>query len=129
MISAFTTDLFNSSFQNFKYTGAFGLFKTNKYILFQIEDGIDLNILGIIPAIILGVVGGLMGYLFISLNLKLARLRDHLVSKIPNNQLVKVLQMTEPMLIILIYTSLSILLPALFSCTPMSCIMQLGRCL
>ena len=75
MISAFTTDLFNSSFQNFQYTGSFGLFKTNKYILFQIEDGIDLNILGIIPAVILGVLGGLFGSLFIKLNLKLAQLR------------------------------------------------------
>ena len=72
MVSAFTTDLLNSSFKNFQYSGDFGLFKTSQYILFQIEDGIDLNILGLIPSIILGVIGGLFGSLFIFINLKLA---------------------------------------------------------
>ena len=127
MVSAFTTDLFNSSFQNFEYSGAFGLFKTNKYILFKIDDGIDLNILGIIPAMILGVLGGLLGSLFIRLNLQLAKLRSHILDKIPSDHLVKMVKVLEPMTIILVYTTISILLPAAFPCTPMSCVLMLDE--
>ena len=67
--SAFTTDLFSSAFTSFTYTGNFGQFKAEKYILFQIDWKIDLNILGILPSIILGIVGGLLGSLFIYTNL------------------------------------------------------------
>lgn len=37
MISTFTTDLFNSAFAGFKFTGAFGQFKTTRYILFNVS--------------------------------------------------------------------------------------------
>jgi len=53
----------------------FGQFTTKKYILFQIEDGIDINILALIPCIMLGLLGGLLGSLFVFLHLKLAKLR------------------------------------------------------
>lgn len=41
IIATFTTDLFNSAFMDFEYTGGFGEFKTNRYILFQV--GIHQN--------------------------------------------------------------------------------------
>jgi H+/Cl- antiporter ClcA len=53
----------------------FGQFTTKKYILFQIEDGIDINILALIPCMMLGLLGGLLGSLFVFLNLKMAKLR------------------------------------------------------
>jgi hypothetical protein len=31
-------DIFNSAFEGFKYQGEFGLFKTIKYILFQVSE-------------------------------------------------------------------------------------------
>ena len=37
MVSTFTTDLFNSAFQGFTYTGSFGQFKTARYILFNVS--------------------------------------------------------------------------------------------
>jgi chloride channel 7 len=37
MVSTFTTDLFNSAFEGFQYKGDFGLFKTDKYIIFQVH--------------------------------------------------------------------------------------------
>ena len=119
MISAFTTDLFNSSFQNFRYTGSFGLFKTNQYILFQIDSGIDLNIIGVVPAVMLGVLGGLLGSLFITLNLRLSRARLGLLSKMPTRRLEQLLQVGEPLAIVLVYTTVSVLLPAAFPCTPL----------
>ena len=36
IIATFTTDLFNSAFMDFAYTGGFGEFKTNRYILFEV---------------------------------------------------------------------------------------------
>ena len=36
MIATFTTDLLNSAFMSFKYQGQFGMFKAEKYILFQV---------------------------------------------------------------------------------------------
>ena len=37
MTSTFTTDLFNSAFTGFKYQGQFGMFKADKYIMFQVS--------------------------------------------------------------------------------------------
>ena len=72
--------------QNLKicFATGFGQFTTKRYIIFQIENGIDMNILAIIPSIILGVLGGLLGSLFISLNLQIAKIRRRVQAKIPN---------------------------------------------
>ena len=35
MLATFTCDLFNSSFHEFHFDGMFGLFKTDKYIIFK----------------------------------------------------------------------------------------------
>ena len=64
----------------------FGQFTTKRYIIFQIENGIDMNILAIIPSIILGVLGGLLGSLFISLNLQIAKIRRRFQAKITNTR-------------------------------------------
>ena len=36
MLSTFTADLFNSSIESFKLKHVFGLFQTNKYIIFKV---------------------------------------------------------------------------------------------
>jgi chloride channel 7 len=64
----------------------FGQFTTKKYILFQIEDGIDINILAIIPSVLLGVMGGLLGSLFVFLHLKFAKLRRRIQANISNTR-------------------------------------------
>ena len=53
--------------------------------------------------------------------------RSQIISKITSIKMTKVALMMEPIVIILIYTTISILLPAMFSCTPMSCVMQIGK--
>jgi len=127
MVSAFTTDLFNSSFQGFTYTGGFGQFKTGQYILFQIDSGIDLNILGLIPSMILGVLGGLFGSLFIFMNLKFARFRLRAMSYITNQKYLKLIRLMEPLTIMVITTTLSILIPSAFSCTPLNCVLGINE--
>lgn len=76
MVSTFTTDLLDSAFAGFRYEGGFGQFKTDRYILFNVESGIDMNILALLPCVVLGAVGGLSGSLFTFCNLKIVRLRD-----------------------------------------------------
>jgi len=120
MTSTFTTDLFNSAFTGFVYTGDFGQFKTDKYILFQIDSQIDLNILGIIPSIILGVFGGLLGSLFIFMNLKIARLRVKLRSHLTGEVQQKVARMAEPLVVMLISCTISVLVPWAFPCAPLA---------
>ena len=118
--SAFTTDLFSSAFTSFTYTGNFGQFKAEKYILFQIDWKIDLNILGILPSIILGILGGLLGSLFIYTNLKLASLRSSIQRKITTKEWQKLAKMLEPLLVMLISSTVSILVPWAFPCQPIA---------
>ena len=118
--SAFTTDLFSSAFTSFTYTGNFGQFKAEKYILFQIDWQIDLNILGILPSIILGILGGLLGSLFIFINLKLTSLRSSVQARMSSKGWRRLAKMSEPLLVMLISSTVSILLPSAFPCQPIA---------
>ncbi|ELU14762.1 hypothetical protein CAPTEDRAFT_132493, partial [Capitella teleta] len=100
MVATFTTDLFNSAFTGFVYKGDFGLFKSEKYILFQVVHGIPVNILAFIPAVILGILGGILGALFTFMNLKIARSRKRLLSRIEAKWKQNSFRMMEPILII-----------------------------
>ncbi|XP_013403924.1 chloride channel protein C [Lingula anatina] len=122
MVSTFTTDLFNSAFKGFKYQGKFGLFRSDQYILFQVTEGLDVNLLAFIPAAILGVIGGILGAMFTFINLKIARGRKRLLSNIKNQGLQKCVRLLEPNIIMIIFATVSVFLPAAFSCTKISCV-------
>uniref|UniRef100_UPI00398EEAAD chloride channel protein B-like n=1 Tax=Pristiophorus japonicus TaxID=55135 RepID=UPI00398EEAAD len=70
LMAAFTTDLLSSSFDGFVYRGHFGFFKAEESILFGVKYLLDMNILVFIPTIILGIIGGLLGALFVSMNMR-----------------------------------------------------------
>ncbi|XP_074627638.1 chloride channel protein C-like [Acropora palmata] len=126
MVSTFTTDLFNSAFEGFKYQGDFGAFKAEKNILFQISHGIGLNILAFIPTVILGIIGGLLGAVFTFINLKIARFRRSQISKINSKHWKNVAKLSEPVLIMIITGTASVFLPAGFGCTPFQCFFSSG---
>jgi len=42
MMATFTCDLFNSSFHEFHFDGMFGLFKTDKYIIFKAKRSLSI---------------------------------------------------------------------------------------
>ncbi|XP_035227060.1 chloride channel protein D-like isoform X2 [Stegodyphus dumicola] len=121
MVSTFTTDLLNSAFTAFYYQGNFGLFKTEKYILFEVVKRIDLNILAVIPAVLVGALGGMLGAVFTFLNLKIARARRKVLSSIKSTYLQKTAQISEPLLIMVVMGTVSVFLPALFPCTTFFC--------
>ncbi|KAH3778781.1 H(+)/Cl(-) exchange transporter 6-like isoform X2 [Dreissena polymorpha] len=122
IIASFTTDLFNSAFRDFRYTGSFGQFKTNRYILFQIDEGVDVNIFMFIPTILIGVIGGLLGAGFTIINLKITKGRKNLLHKIRQDWGQKLVKLLEPVVIMIIVTMFSILMPKAFSCTQFTCI-------
>ncbi|RDD45840.1 Chloride channel protein A [Trichoplax sp. H2] len=121
MTSTFTTDLFNSAFQGFRYTGDFGAFKSRKYILFEVKKEISLNILAFIPSLIIGMIGGLLGALFTFLNLKIARSRRRLVGRFKSTWVKNLIRVSEVTLIMTLTATMSILLPGGFGCTPYQC--------
>eukprot|EP00058_Branchiostoma_floridae_P008472 XP_002593960.1 hypothetical protein BRAFLDRAFT_68603 [Branchiostoma floridae] len=100
MIATFTTDLFNSAFTSFQYKGSFGLFRAEKYILFQVRNEIPVNILAFIPTVVLGVLGGLLGGLFTFCNLKIVRGRRALLAKLSSDWKRKLVRISELCLII-----------------------------
>ena len=121
MVSAFTTDLLDSAFHGFAYQGAFGLFETDRYILFNVENGIDMNVLAILPSAVLGVIGGLLGAAFTFCNLKLAKLRRRCLARLKSEHAANVAKMAEPLLILLVVSTAAVFLPMAFSCTPLAC--------
>ncbi|KAK6185139.1 hypothetical protein SNE40_007435 [Patella caerulea] len=122
MISAFTTDLFNSAFRGFTYSGDFGQFKTERYILFNINKGVDVNILMFIPTVIIGILGGTLGALFTIINLKITRGRKKLLARIKRNWIQKSVRLFEPAVIMVIVSTVSLFLPAAFPCSSYRCI-------
>ncbi|KAK3764217.1 hypothetical protein RRG08_044143 [Elysia crispata] len=122
IIATSTSDLFNSSFQEFRQIGTFGGFQTSRYILFNVYDAVDINILMFIPSAILGVLGGLLGSAFTILNLKMTRFRKRRLASISSPGLVKVIRFVEPALVMLVMSSFSVFLPMAFKCIPYTCL-------
>ncbi|KAF1526244.1 Chloride channel protein B, partial [Eudyptula albosignata] len=87
LMATFTTDLLSSSLYGFVYRGHFGFFEAEKRILFW--NLLDMNVLAFIPTILLGMLGGLLGALFVSLNIKINKLRMQFFNSIPKLSLRK----------------------------------------
>ena len=66
---------------------------------FQIDSGVDVNLLMFIPTAVIGIIGGLLGALFTILNLKMTRLRKKLLSSIGREWIQKLIRLFEPALI------------------------------
>ncbi|NXY69425.1 CLCB protein, partial [Glareola pratincola] len=98
LMATFTTDLLSSSFCGFVYRGHFGFFEAEKRILFW--NLLDMNVLAFIPTILLGMLGGLLGALFVSLNIKINKLRMQFFNSIPKLSLRKTSKLLETVLIL-----------------------------
>ncbi|NWI10567.1 CLCB protein, partial [Crypturellus soui] len=100
LMATFTTDLLSSSFYGLVYRGHFGFLEVERRILFW--DLLDMSVLAFIPTILLGVLGGLLGALFVSLNLKINKLRIQFFNSIPKSSLRKTSKLLETVLILVI---------------------------
>ena len=109
MVATFTTDLLNSAFHGFKYKGDFGLFKPK----FIPKDLVAVNVIAVIPAILLGIVGGILGSAFTQLNLLISRTRKKFMAKIKGKHAKNLLRMLESLLVLFIVSCVHIFMPAL----------------
>ncbi|XP_066479108.1 chloride channel protein C-like [Tiliqua scincoides] len=118
LMAAFTTDLLSSSLSGFVYRGQFGFFKAEKRILFWVKNLLDMSVLAFIPAIFLGVLGGLLGAFFVFLNIKINKLRLGFFSTIPKASLRKTAKLLEAVLVLVLTVTSTVYLPYFFLCTP-----------
>ncbi|XP_072855019.2 chloride channel protein C [Pogona vitticeps] len=118
LMATFTTDLLSSSLCGFVYRGQFGFFKAEKRILFWVKNLLDMSVLAFIPAIFLGILGGLLGALFVSLNIKINKLRMLVFSRILKIPLRKATKLLETVLILVLTITATVYLPYFFHCTP-----------
>ncbi|XP_028399217.1 chloride channel protein C-like [Dendronephthya gigantea] len=121
MVATFTTDLFNSAFKGFKYEDDFGLFKAERYILFQIDHGVALHILVFIPVAVLGFLGGILGAVFTFINLKINRFRRYHLARIKRKWLNNCVRVFEVFLLMVIVGTVAVFLPAPFPCSKFEC--------
>ncbi|NWQ74799.1 CLCB protein, partial [Columbina picui] len=112
LMATFTTDLLSSSLYGFVYRGHFGFFEAEKRILFW--NLLDINVLAFIPTILLGILGGLLGALFVSLNIRINKLRMQFFNSIPKVSLRKASKLLETVLILILL--MFYISPNLFLC-------------
>jgi hypothetical protein len=62
----------------------------------QIGNAIPVNVIMFAPAMLLGLIGGILGAIFTITNLKISRLRRRLLAKVHSASLQKLLRFMEP---------------------------------
>lgn len=66
----------------------------------QVKNLLDMHVFAFIPTILLGMLGGLLGALFVSLNIKINKLRMRFFNSIPKSSVRKTSKLLETMLIL-----------------------------
>jgi chloride channel 7 len=118
MTATFTTDLLNSSFHGFKYKNDFGLFKTK----FTSKDLVAVNVIAVLPSVLMGIGGGVLGSAFTHTNIFMNRARKNFMASIKNKGTCNFLRVLEPVIILIIMSTIHVYLPGMLGCTPVDCI-------
>ena len=63
------------------------------------KEDLRLNLIIVIPTIILGILGGLSGALFIFIHLKSARFRRKLLAKLTRPEVLNLVKVIEPVIV------------------------------
>lgn len=112
LMASFAASLLNSSFIAWVPTGRFGYFIEESTILFPVNQYIEMHIFTMVPSIVIGICGGVMGTVFTYLNLKITRFRNRFF--VPY----KLMRLLEPCIVVAIFSSLCLFLPLAFPCLP-----------
>lgn len=70
------------------------------FLLTQVKNLLDMSVLAFIPAIFLGILGGVLGAFFVFLNIKINKLRLGFLSTIPKASLRKTAKLLEIVLVL-----------------------------
>ena len=117
MTATFTTDLLNSSFHGFKYKHDFGLFKTK----FTSKDLVAVNVIAVLPSVLMGIGGGVLGSAFTHVNLTIGKWRKKFMAGVTGKFTSNFLRLLEPILILVIMSTIHVYLPNVLDCTPVDC--------
>ena len=109
MTATFTTDLLNSSFHGFKYKNDFGLFKTK----FTSKDLVAVNVIAVLPAVLMGLGGGVLGSAFTHTNIIMSKWRKTFMASIKNKCHANFFRVLEPILILSIMSTIHVYLPSM----------------
>ncbi|KAH0617732.1 hypothetical protein JD844_016255 [Phrynosoma platyrhinos] len=85
-----------------------------------VKNLLDMSILAFIPAIFLGVLGGLLGALFVFLNIKINKIRMWFFSRIPKTSHRRAMKLLEAVLVLVLTLTATVYLPYFFHCTPVN---------
>ncbi|XP_029644599.2 chloride channel protein A-like isoform X2 [Octopus sinensis] len=127
MVATFVTDLLNSVFHGYQHVGTFGHFEKEHYVLFHLATVININVLLLIPTIVIGITGGILGAFFTFLKLKMARMRKKLLFKMPKPIIARIIHCIEPIICMVIIATVYIYIPDSFGCTQFTCITEDGN--
>ncbi|CAH2285151.1 chloride channel C-like [Pelobates cultripes] len=117
LIASFTTEVLSSSFGGFEYQGYFGFLKAEQGITFWVKNLLDMSVLAFIPTIILGVIGGLLGALFVFLNVRINKVRIKLFSAVKRKWLRQISKLLETLLLLVVTMTVTVFVPYFFPCT------------
>eukprot|EP01062_Namystynia_karyoxenos_P034828 TRINITY_DN25497_c0_g2_i1.p1 TRINITY_DN25497_c0_g2~~TRINITY_DN25497_c0_g2_i1.p1 ORF type:complete len:948 (+),score=286.76 TRINITY_DN25497_c0_g2_i1:76-2844(+) len=114
MVAFFTVSLFNTAWDEWHLTGKFGQFRNQAAVLFEVKHVLNMNMLAVFPAFIIGCSGGLMGAAFTLINTRISLWRRRVV--VPDVRR----RVGELLALVLLYTTLCLLVPTLpfFRCEP-----------
>ena len=70
-----------------------------------------VNVIAVLPCVLMGMGGGLMGSMFTQLNVLIAKWRKRFMQRIKSAATSNALRVLEPVLIIVIMTSIHVYLP------------------
>ncbi|KAE8598725.1 hypothetical protein XENTR_v10016914 [Xenopus tropicalis] len=118
LVATFTTEVLSSSFVGFEYEGYFGFFKAEQRIIFWVKDLLNISVLAVIPTIILGIIGGLLGALFVFINVRINKLRMKIFTSVPHKFLRQLTKLLDTLLILVVTITVTVYIPYFFSCSP-----------
>jgi chloride channel 7 len=99
--------------------GFFGWFTQD--VVFEAGVEISAHILAVVPAAVIGLLCGVVGVAFTVLNLRVSRVRDGIMRGR------KWSRMIEPCMLVVLYTTGSMLLPMAFPCSATQCVNFEGK--
>jgi len=110
VIATAVAQVFNTAFIAFKYQGNFGSFNL------EMVEPLQMHVVTLVPAIVLGATGGLLGAFFTRLNVYINGLRKRLFTKPNKLWLQKSIRAIEPVFIVFIMTCFTVFMPLGFNC-------------
>ena len=89
------------------------------YHLFQ--DLVAVNVIAVLPSVLMGIGGGVLGSAFTHVNLIFAKWRKDYMAKVKSKACSNLIRLLEPICILTIMTTIHVFLPQFLGCTEVDC--------